>query len=158
AGPSPAVNRVRLLDTYVTTNLSNWQFSFGRQSLWWGPDRTGPMLMSDDAEPINMFRIDRVTPFRMPGPLKFIFGDIRTEFFIGQLDGYNFIQGPSGLTGSWEQPLSRQPFIHGEKVNFKPTANFEFGFSRTTLFAGSVYPLTFGKFADSLFSLENLSA
>ncbi len=36
ATPQPAVRQFALLDTYVGLMLSNWQISFGRQSLWWG--------------------------------------------------------------------------------------------------------------------------
>ena len=35
--PTPAFDQGRFLDTYVALNLSDWQISYGNQSLWWGP-------------------------------------------------------------------------------------------------------------------------
>lgn len=43
--------------------------------------------------------------------------------------------------------------MHGEKFSFKPTENFEFGFSRTAVFAGQgLTPLTFDTLLHSYFS------
>ncbi len=65
--PFAAISRFRLLDAYVGMNLANWHISFGKQSLWWGPGEEGTMLFTNNAEPLNkMFRINRVSPFRLP--------------------------------------------------------------------------------------------
>jgi Capsule assembly protein Wzi/PAP2 superfamily len=154
ATPISQTDRFRLLDAYVGMSLMNWQLTFGKQSLWWGPGEGGPMMLSDNAEPVNMFRINRVSPLRLPSILGLL-GPMRMEFFIGQLEGHNFVQGPSGVVGSWAQPLSPQPFLHGEKLNFHPTANFEIGISRTTIFAGSGDPLTIHTFLHSLFDTSH---
>lgn len=147
------VNRVQLLDAYVGMTLENWQITFGRQSLWWGPASGGAMMFSDNAEPINMFRINRVSPFKLPGILGW-FGPMRVEFFLGQLEGQNFIFGEStGLLGSWTVPFAPQPMINGQRLSFKPTRNVEFGFSRTTLFAGEGRPFTLHTLVQSAFSL-----
>ena len=44
--------------------------------------------------------------------------------------------------------------IHGERFTFKPTQNFEFGFSRTVIFAGEQVPFTLRSFKNSMFSLS----
>src|SRR5882757_5679567 len=62
----PASDRLRLLDAYVGLTFQNWQVSFGNQSLWWGPMAGGPLMFSNNAEPVNMFRISRVSPFKLP--------------------------------------------------------------------------------------------
>jgi hypothetical protein len=148
----PATNRFRLLDTYVAMNLENWQVSFGKQSLWWGPGPGGPFLLSNNAEPISMFRISRVTPFRLPSIFGWL-GPIRTEFFIGQLAGYELVAGRSGLIGQFGRSLNPQPYIHGEKISFKPTGNLEFSVFRTTLLGGGPGgPLNWHTFLFSLFS------
>jgi membrane-associated phospholipid phosphatase len=135
-----AVSHFQLLDAYVAMNLDNWQLSYGKQSLWWGPSVGGPMIFSDNAAPISMFRIDRVSPFKLPSILGWL-GPTRVQFFMGQLTGHNFIFDQiAGLTGQWDRPLSRQPFIHAEKLSFKPTPDFEFSVSATTLFAGGPTP------------------
>jgi hypothetical protein len=153
----PPVNQFELLDAYVGLMLSNWQVSFGRQSLSWGPGEGGSMTLSNNAAPINMFRVSRTTPLKLPSVLGWL-GPMRTEFFLGQLEGYEFIFSPSGLNGQWGQALSTQPFIHGQKISFKPTPNFEFGFFRTTIFGGDGYPFTFHALITSLFTTGNSAA
>lgn len=150
ATPFAAVNRIQLLDAYVGMNFENWQVTFGKQSLWWGPGNSGPLMFSDNAEPINMFRINRVSPFQMPSFLGRL-GPMRTEFFIGQLDGHHFVDTSSGTIGSWSQSLNPQPFIDGWKVSFKPTPNFEVGLTYTTIFGGVGIPATPRTFVQSLF-------
>src|SRR6266571_2559345 len=154
ATPAAPVDQFRLLDAYVGLNLGNWQFSFGKQSLWWGPGEGGPMMFSDNANPIEMFRINRVTPFKLPSIFGLL-GPMRTEFFLGQLSGYEFIFGPQGLVGQYGQSLDPQPTIHGERFSFKPTRNFEFGFSVTTIYGGPGYPLTLRTFLNSLVNTGN---
>jgi hypothetical protein len=153
-GSQPAVNQAELLDAYVGMMLSNYEISFGRQSLWWGAGDGGPMMFSDDAEPINMFRINRVSPLKLPSILGWL-GPIRTEFFLGQFTGHQLLLTPSGLIAQFGQSLNPQPFIHGQKLNFRPTRNFEFGVSRTTVYGGPGYPLTMHTFFRSLFSTAN---
>jgi membrane-associated phospholipid phosphatase len=138
--PTPAVDHVRLLDAYLAMNVENWQLSFGKQSLWWGPSEGGPILFSDNAAPITMFRINRVSPFKLPSVLGWM-GATRVEIFLGQLSGHDFIVPNVNLVGQLGRPLGRQPFIHGEKLSFKPTPNFEFSVSETTVFAGGPIPL-----------------
>jgi hypothetical protein len=147
--PAPAVDQVQLLDAYLAMNLENWQFSFGKQSLWWGPSEGGPILFSDNATPVTMFRVNRVSPFKLPSVLGWL-GPIRLEFFVGQLAGHDFIlANDTNLVGQWGLPLGRQPFIHGEKLSFKPTSNFEFSVSETTVFAGGPIPLNWHNFFKS---------
>jgi hypothetical protein len=152
--PTPAVNRFQLLDAYVALNLENWQLSFGKQSSWWGPSHDGPMMFSDNIVPITMFRIDRVTPFRLPWILG-LFGPIKGQFFLGRLSGHKFVYGVNtGVVGQWTQTLNDQPFMDGVKLNFKPSSNFEFGVGLTTIIGGPGVPFTFHKFIQSLFALR----
>src|SRR5712664_3690990 len=153
----PSVTQFNLLDAYVGLMLSNYQVSFGKQSLSWGPGNGGSMTLSNNAQPINMFRISRTTPLKLPSILGWL-GPVRTEFFLGQLAGYEFIFSPSGLNGQFGQALAHQPFIHGQKLSFRPTRNFEFGFFRTTIFGGEGYAFTSHTFLRSLFSTGNTLA
>jgi len=149
--PTDSVDRGHLLDAYVAMNFADWQVSYGKQSLWWGPDEGGAMMLSDNADPLRMFRVNRVTPFKLPGLLG-ILGPMRMEFFLGQYSGYEFMFTPTGLVGQYGQSLQRQPIVHGERLSFKPTPNLEIGFSRTTDYGGPGYPLTWHTFARSVFS------
>jgi membrane-associated phospholipid phosphatase len=153
----PSVSQFGLLDSYVGLMLSNWEVSFGRQSLWWGPGDGSPLTFSDNIQPINMFRINRTTPLKLPSILGWL-GPMRTEFFLGQLAGQEFIFNPSGFVGQFGRSLDPQPFIHGQKISFKPTRNFEFGFFRTTIYGGPGYPFTWHTFLRSLLSNRNAPA
>jgi Capsule assembly protein Wzi len=128
------VNRFRLLDSYLGWRTGNWQLTFGNQSLTWGPGVGGSLLLSNNAEPIPMLRIAPVEPFTVP-LLKFL-GPAKFEMFYGRLNGH---------TGD------SQPWIYGQKVNFKPFRSFEFSYGRTSLIGGTDHPLTSGNFFRSVF-------
>jgi hypothetical protein len=115
------------------------------------------MTFSNNIVPINMFQINRVTPLRLPSILGWL-GPMRTEFFLGQLAGQDFLLNPSGFVGQFGNSLNPQPFIHGQKISFKPTHNFEFGFFRTTIYGGPGYPFTWHTFLRSVFSTGNTVA
>ena len=154
ATPFSAVNRVRLLDAYVGLNFENWQVSFGKQSLWWSPTEGGPLMFSDNAEPVNMFRINRVSPLKLPSFLGWL-GPMRLEWFLGQFAGHDFVfQTNTGVVGHFGHPLGRQPFLQGQKISLKPTPNFEFSVSVTVVFAGGPIPLDWHTFLRS-YSLGN---
>lgn len=161
AMPFAAVSRFRLLDAYVGMNFANWQISFGKQSLWWGPGDEGAMLFTNNAEPLNkMFRVNRVTPIHLPGVFGYL-GDIRMEFFIGQDAGQQFINnavqkvltGPA-FAGQYGEALPKQPFVSGGKISFKFNPNFEISMSKTTLYGGLGNPLTAKTFLKSTFSVQ----
>jgi Capsule assembly protein Wzi/PAP2 superfamily len=151
-GPQPSTSQFQVLDAYVGLMFSNWQITFGRQSEWWGAGDGGPTMFSDNSVPVNMFRVNRVAPFKLPFVLGWL-GPMRLEFFLGQLSGQHFID-VNGVHGNFTHDLYPQPMIHGERFSFKPTRDFEFGFSRTVVFAGQGVPFTLGSFKDSLFSFS----
>lgn len=152
--PTPAFNQGRFLDTYVGMNFSDWQISYGNQSLWWGPSQGGALMFSDNAQPMRMFRVNRVTPLRLPGFLG-VLGPMRIEGYLGQYSGYDLVLTPTGLAGGYGQPVKPQPIDHGERISFKPTSNLEVGLSRTTDYGGPGYPLTLHNFFKSVFSTGN---
>ncbi len=152
ANATGQVDQVKLLNSTVSLNINNVQFTFGEQSSWLGPGESSSFLMSDNAAPFPMLKIDDVIPHEIPGPLK-VLGPFRTEFFIGQLSGHRweFCSAPtcvsySGYTDVVGPNISPQPFMHGEKISFQPTPNFEFGMGFTAMFGGPGLPVTFGNF------------
>jgi hypothetical protein len=151
AGPQSNFLRGRALEAYVSFTASNNQFTFGRQSLWWGPARSGTTLFANNAEPITMLRYDRVQPFELPGILHLL-GPIRIQFLVGRLSGAQYVHTNHTTFGTPGVALSDQPFLHGEKLSFKLTPNFEFSVSRTVLFAGQGSPFTTHSFLRSIFS------
>jgi len=133
------INRFQLLDSYVALNFKGLQFSAGRESLWYGPGQSGPLIWSNNAEPVPMVRISRNSPIKLPGILSRL-GPVRSEFFFGQLQGHHF---------------PPRAYIHGETLAIKFTPNLEFGYTRTVVFAGLPQPLTWGTFFSSFFKVNS---
>ena len=161
-GPPSDVSRFRLLDTYLAVAFKNNQISFGKQSLWWGPDFGGPMLYSDNAEPITMLRYDRVSPFKLPSFLGTL-GPMRVQFFIGQLSGQQLVSipipgkpGQTHVVGQSGVSLNPQPYINGIKWSINPTPNLELSFSGTVIYGGPGFPLTWQTFWRSIASFQTV--
>lgn len=133
------INRFQLLDSYVALNFKGLQFSAGQQSLWYGPGQSGPLIWSDNAEPVAMVRISQNSPIKLPGILSRL-GPVRSEFFFGQLEGHHF---------------PPRAYIHGETIAIKFTHYMEFGYTRTVVFAGLPQPLTWGTFFSSFFKVNS---
>ncbi|MGO8814261.1 MAG: capsule assembly Wzi family protein [Terriglobia bacterium] len=120
------VDHFDLLDTYIGMRLGIFDIAAGKQSLWWGPGTMGGMLMSDNADPLPMVKVNQVEPIVLPSFLAYL-GPVRVQAFFGRLSGNEYPRGP---------------YFHGEKILFKPTPNWEFGVSRTTEAFGQGIPFT----------------
>jgi len=160
AVPVESISRFRLLDTYLGLNLGNWQFSFGKNSLWWGPSEGGNMILTSNAAPLNnMFTVNRVSPFRLPWIFRYL-GDLRIEGFIGHMTGLQFQTtintGSTSpiLMGEYGKNLHPRPFLSGGKLTSKLTPNFEMGISKTTVYGGPGNPLNITTFLDSNFGVH----
>jgi len=145
---TPTIDRFELLTGSVGFTVHDLQFSFGKQTLWLGPGEAGPLLFSNNAAPIPMVKVDNVSPFRLPLLSRWL-GPVRTEFFVGQLSGHHWVFDNTFLAGPVIDP---QPFIHGNKISFKPTPNLEFGMGLTVLFGGPGLPFTWHNFLRSYYS------
>ena len=141
ATPVARTSTFQLLNATVAVDVAGNQISAGKSDMWWGPGQGGSFAYSDNAEPINMLRINRVEPLVIPFVSKLL-GPLRYDLFLGSLQGHS---------------TPRAPWIQGQKISFKPTPNFEFGVSRTIIFAGKGHvPLTFGSFWNSFTSVSNV--
>ena len=142
-GPISATNQVRVIEANVSYLVLNNEISFGKSDHWLGPGQGGSFAWSNNAENIYAFQIDRVEPLRIP-LLSRLTGPFRYQFFVGSLQGHT---DPNA------------PWVHAEKVSFKPTENLEFGFERTVIWGGKGHvPITIGSFLKSFFSVQNVSA
>jgi len=152
-------SRIRPIEAYVSLNLSNWQISFGQQSLWWGPDRSTSLILSTNAAAMPMLRLDRVKPIKMPG-LLYLLGPVHFDFFLARQGGIHYVGlGPAFvLYGNASQPLTPPPYLWGIAVSIKPTENFELGLAHTTIFAGYGRPLNLRTFLHSFSTTGNLQA
>lgn len=150
----PAAQQFQVLDAYIGLNFGNNLLSLGQQSLWWGPGSGGAFMFTNNAVPLKMLRLNRVSPTEIPLLSRFL-GPFRYDMFLGQTDGYTHILTPSGLLGP---QLGTQPFVQGQRFTFKPTPNFEFGLTKTGIFGGSGYPLTAGYLFRTTFTTANYDA
>jgi len=138
AGPIAAATNGRVIEAYLSAQLLNHVVSFGKQDDWQGPGQGGAMSYSNNAENIYSFRINRIEPLHVPGLSK-ITGPFRYEFLVGSLKGHTY-------------PID--PWVHVEKVSFRPTENLEMGFERTAIWGGKGHsPITIHTFLKSFFSV-----
>ena len=138
-GPIGATTEGRVVEAYASAQLLNHTISFGKQDEWMGPGQGGAMAYSNNAENIYAFHINRSEPLRVP-LLSRLTGPFRYEFLVGSLKGHTY---------------PNDPWVHVEKVSFKPTQDLEFGFERTVIWGGEGHvPITLHSFLRSFFSLS----
>ena len=157
-GPIATATYGRFLEAYLSFQYLNHVISFGKQDEWLGPGEGGSFAYSNNAENIYALHINRVEPLKIPG-LSWLTGPFRYEFLVGALRGHNLMPNP--LYPGANQPNvinPGDPWVHVEKVSFKPSQNLEFGFERTALFGGEGHsPVTLKTFLRSFFSTANTS-
>jgi hypothetical protein len=136
--PIAAISDGRFIEAYASYRLLNHEISFGKQDDWLGPGVGGGMAYSNNAENIYSFRINRTEPLYIP-LLSALTGPFRYEFLVGSLKGHTY---------------PNAPWVHLEKISFRPTVNLEFGFERTVIWGGKGHePITIHTFLRSFFSL-----
>lgn len=148
-GGRGSISRFDLLNSTVAVQFNNFQVSAGKQTFWWSTTQSDPLLLGDNAEPILAIKLDNVSPYHIP-LLSKIFGDARSEYFLGRLDGHQFEFDVDHLIGPAD--IQPQPFIQGAKLSFKPTPNLEFGFGFTAMFGGPGLPFTIHNFLRTFYS------
>jgi hypothetical protein len=143
SGPILTTNNTRVIEAYASFLILNHEISFGKSDHWLGPAQGGSFAWSNNAENLYAFQIDRVEPLYIP-LLSRLTGPFRYQFFVGSLQGHT---------------SPNDPWIHSEKVSFKPTVNLEFGFERSVIWGGKGHvPITIHSFLRSFFSVQNVSA
>jgi hypothetical protein len=141
-GPIPAANPFRIMEATVSYHVLGHEISFGKNDHWLGPANGGSMAWSTNAENIYAFEINRVEPLRIPW-LSRLTGPFRYDFYVGSLKGHTY---------------PNDPWVHVEKVSFKPSRNLELGFERTVIWGGKGHvPITVHSFLRSFFSFQNVS-
>jgi hypothetical protein len=156
-GPIGTATRGRFLEAYISTQVLNHVVSFGKQDEWLGPAQGASMAYSNNAENIYAFHINRIEPLYIP-LLSRLTGPFRYEFLVGALRGHTLMPNPLYANNPAVQPNAinpGNPWVHLEKISFRPTDNLEFGFERTAFFGGEGHsPVTLHTFLKSFFSLS----
>ena len=141
-GSVQPINQVRVVEATVSYLAANHEISFGKTDHWLGPAAGGSFAWSNNAENIYGFEIDRIEPLYIP-LLSRVTGPFRYQFIVGSLKGHT---DPNA------------PWIHAEKISFKPTENLEFGFDRSVIWGGKGHsPITVDSFLRSFLSFSNVS-
>lgn len=159
-GPISAANNWRVVEATLSFHLLGHEISLGKDDHFLGPDKGASMLWGNNAENIYDFQINRVEPLRVPG-LSRITGPFRYDFFVGGLHGHTLIRNPAYQANpSLNIPNvinPGDPWVHMEKISFKPTRDLEFGFDRLTVWGGEGHaPITLHTFLKSFFSFQNI--
>jgi hypothetical protein len=113
----------RLHKGYIKFTVDNFEFQWGKDTLWWGPGYHGALLMSNNARPFEMFKISNPRATLLPWIFRYM-GPFRYNLFISELDK----EAASG-----HPPNSK---LFGARIDFKPHPLFEFGVSYLTHFGG----------------------
>jgi hypothetical protein len=160
-GPIASTSRGRILEAYVSADYRNHIISFGKHDQWLGPAQGASFAYSNNAENIYAFQINRIEPLYVP-LLSKLTGPFRYEFLVGSLHGHTYIPNPAFTGDPTVQPnvtTPGNPWVHLEKISFRPTDNLEFGFERTAIWGGEGHqPVTLHTFLKSFFSVQNVTS
>lgn len=147
--PLPSVtgiDRIRPIEATVSAKMYGWQATFGKQSLWWGQERSNQLILSNNAEAPVVLLIQHDTPAQLPWFFAYM-GKFNNTFFVGQMSGHHYVRGPIPdltLYGSSTKTLNPQPSIWGDQLNVKISPNLELGFEIACMWAGYGRPATLG--------------
>ena len=156
-GPIATTADARVIEAFVSAHVLNHEISFGRQDDWLGPGLGGGMAYSNNAANIYSFRINRIEPLHVPG-LSRLTGPFRYDFLVGALRGNTYMPNPNYPKSGANVINPGDPWVHVEKVSFRPTVNLEFGFERTVIWAGKGHgAVNVKSFLRSFFSVTSPS-
>lgn len=117
---------LRTLHGTATLGLGPIHVSVGRESLWWGQGRHGSLVLTNNAKPLDMVRVNNPTPVLLPWVFRYL-GPFRFDAFWSRLDDY---------VANADTGRGDEPYFAGLRLNFKPLPWFELGASRAVMFGG----------------------
>ncbi len=113
-----------VLTATAAVHFEGLELSIGRQELWWGQGRHGSLLLTNNAQPLDMIRFTNPSPLQLPSILKYL-GPFRFDLFVSRLDNDRVVD---------------EPYFGGLRFDFRPVSWFEFGAARTVMFGGDGRP------------------
>ncbi len=156
-GPIATATQGRFLEAYLSYQLLNHVISFGKQDQWLGPAQGASMAFSNNAQNFYAFEINRIEPLNVPG-LSRLTGPFRYEFLVGALRGHTEMPDPiyesNPSSGADNVVNPGDPWVHVEKVSFRPYRDLQIGFERTAMFGGEGHQgVSLHAFLRSFFSI-----
>ena len=113
-----------LLEGKLAVSFGSQELSIGRQALWWGQGRHGSLVLTNNAQPLDMVRLTNPSPVLLPWLFRAL-GPFRYDVFLSQLE---------------EDRVVPEPWFGGLRVEFKPLPWLDLGASRTVMFGGEGRP------------------
>ena len=110
-----------LKGAYGVVSILGLDLTVGKDSQWWGPGYHGALLLSNNAEPFTMVRLENPQPVLLPWILKYL-GPFRWTFFATRLEN--------------DRKDVPEPYLWGMRIDFKPHPYVEIGLQRTAMFCG----------------------
>lgn len=106
----------------LSASVRTWvaDVEVGRIPMWWGPSRHGSLLLSTNAQPLDVVRVATPGPVLLPG-------------FLGHL---GLIRGETFLTRLYDDRAIPRPYLWGARLSTRVLPWLEVGASRTALFGG----------------------
>lgn len=115
---------LRFQQARISAALGSFELSVGRQSLWWGPGTHGALVLTNNAQPLDMIRLNNPSPILLPWFLEYL-GPFHLDVFWSRLE---------------KQRVVPEPYFAGMRINFKPVPWIEMGASRAVMFGGKGRP------------------
>jgi hypothetical protein len=123
-----------LKGAYGVVSFLGLDLTVGKDSQWWGPGYHGALLLSNNAEPFTMVRLENPEPVLLPWILKYL-GPFRWTFFVTKLES--------------DREDVPHPYFWGMRVDFKPHPYVEIGLERTAMLCGEGRTCSAGTWWDS---------
>ena len=111
----------RMKGAYGVVSFLGFDLTVGKDSQWWGPGYHGALLLSNNAEPFTMVRLENPEPVLLPWVLKYL-GPFRWTFFVTRLED--------------DRKDVPEPYLWGMRIDFKPHPYVEIGLQRTAMLCG----------------------
>ncbi len=111
---------LRMQELSLSARLGPAEVTVGRTPLWWGPGRHGALLLSNNAQPLDLIKVGTGGPLLLPGPLAHL-GLLRFEAFASRLEDARTVP---------------HPYLAGARLTSRLLPWLELGVSRTAMFGG----------------------
>lgn len=129
-----------LQKAYGILGFGNFAVEVGRDALWWGPGYNGALLMSGNAQPLDMIKLSNPRPARLPWILRYL-GPVQFNLVLSELGD--------------DRPIAK-PYLYGLRFDLKPHPLVEIGLSQIAIFGGEGRrDLSLGDYLKILYGNEN---
>ena len=126
----------RLATGYVKLTLFNIELLVGRDSIEWGPALRNPLLLSNNAQPLDQIRLGSAEPFLLPWIGEWV-GPMKALIFLAQLE---------------DRRDHSHAKLSGMRFTVSPASFLELGISRAVMFDGCCPYLSVSKYPEAIFN------